>query len=150
MKHFIFFSLFFLFTIAGNSQVLYGVKGGLNLSTFTGNDVESPKFHPSFHIGGFVNFLISGKITLQPEVLFSGKGVRSDAGTYKLGYINVPVLAQYNDPSGFYAEAGPQAGLLLNSKLKSNGESRDIKDWLKSADFAWVFGLGYKMAGGFG
>ena len=145
--------LLFLFVMCsriGYTQaVIYGVKAGLNMTTFTGNDVESAKLQPSFHVGGFANFLITDKITVQPEILYSGKGAKYDQGNYRLGYINVPVLAQYNDASGFFAEAGPQAGLLLTAKRKT-GQTLDIKDDLKSADFSWVVGLGYKTASGVG
>ena len=150
MKRAIFLSLFSIIIITGYSQILYGVKAGFNASTFTGNDVSNPKFHPSFHVGGFVNFLISEKITIQPEVLFSGKGAGFTGGSYRLGYVNVPVLVQYNDPSGFFAEVGPQAGLNVSAKSKVNGQSTDEGRLFKSADFSWVAGLGYKMVRGFG
>ncbi|MES1220082.1 MAG: porin family protein, partial [Bacteroidota bacterium] len=126
-------------------------KGGLNMSTVTGNDIDNPKLHPSFHIGGFANFMIAEKIAIQPELLFSGKGSKSDLqGTYKLGYAQIPILVQYVDQSGFYAEVGPQAGLLMSAKLKNSGGSGDVKSQFKSPDFSWVAGLGYKMANGFG
>ena len=142
--------LFVITTSTAYSQsVIYGVKAGFNMTTFTGNDVESAQLQPSFHVGGFVNFLITEKITVQPEVFYSGKGAKFDQGNYRLGYINVPVMAQYNDPSGFFAEAGPQAGLLLTAKRKT-GQTTDIKNEIKSADFSWVVGLGYKTASGIG
>ncbi|MES1214731.1 MAG: porin family protein, partial [Bacteroidota bacterium] len=112
MKKIISFFLFAFVAIAAYSQPLFGVKGGLNMSTVTGNDIDNPKLHPSFHIGGFANFMIAEKIAIQPELLFSGKGSKSDLqGTYKLGYAQIPILVQYVDQSGFYAEVGPQAGL---------------------------------------
>ena len=148
---FAYFLLSFVITTASaySQSVIYGVKAGLNMTTFTGNDVESAKLQPSFHVGGFINFLITEKITVQPEVLYSGKGAKFDQGNYRLGYINVPVMAQYNDPSGFFAEAGPQVGLLLTAKRKT-GQTLDIKNEMKSADFSWVVGLGYKTASGVG
>ena len=151
MKKFILLSVFVFLCIAGFSQVIFGVKGGLNLATFTGNDVEDAKFHPSFHVGGLVNFMISDKITLQPEVLYSGKGAKSDSRTYNLGYVTVPVFVQYNTPSGFFIEAGPQVGFLVSAKQKiSGGGTLDFKDQVKSTDFSWVGGLGYKTLSGFG
>ena len=151
MKKFIFFFLFSFSAVAASSQILYGVKGGFNAATFTGNDVSSPKFHPSFHIGGYINFLIKEKITLQPEVLFSGKGAGFTGGSYRFGYINIPVLLQYNDPSGFFIEAGPQAGILISAKQKFSGQAAfDVKDIVKSTDYSLVGGIGYKMVRGFG
>jgi len=148
---FAYFLLFFVITATCtySQSIIYGVKAGLNLSTFTGNDVESAKLQPSFHVGGFVNFLITEKITVQPEIFYSGKGAKFDLGNYRLGYISVPVLAQYNDPSGFFAEVGPQASLRLTAKRKT-GQTTDIKNEIKSADFSWVVGLGYKSPSGIG
>jgi len=149
MKKVTLLSFFVFSTLAGFSQVIFGVKGGLNLATFTGNDVENAKFLPSFHVGGLVNFLVTDKVTIQPEVLFSGKGAKSDQGTFKFGYIDVPVLVQYNI-QGFYLEAGPQVGFLVNAKRKVSGQTSNAKDIVKSTDFSWVGGIGYKTLSGFG
>ena len=65
-------------------------------------------------------------------------------------FINIPVMAQYNTPSGFYVEAGPQLGFLLSAKAKEDGESEDIKDFLNSTNFGASFGAGYNMGSGLG
>ena len=149
MKQFIFLCLFIFITAAGYSQVLFGAKGGLNLATVTGNDLHNVSLHPSFHVGGFVNFLVTDKITVQPELLFSGKGVKSDEGTFNFGYIDIPVLAQYNS-QGFFVEAGPQVGFLVSAKQKVNGNNVDFKGNMKSTDLSWLLGIGYKTLSGFG
>jgi hypothetical protein len=153
-KLFIAFAFIFL-SVAGYSQfVIFGAKAGLNLASFTANYVESPNIIPSFHAGAFANFLISGKFMLQPEVLYAGKGAKYDGGKYLFNYVDIPVLAQYKTPSGFYLEAGPQIGFLINAKRKLNGQSNseaeDIKNVMKSYDLSWVAGIGYKLPVGVG
>ncbi|MGC4034886.1 MAG: porin family protein [Chitinophagaceae bacterium] len=147
MKRISLITLFFSFLSVGYSQfVVFGVKGGLNLSTFTGNDFNKASFQPSFHIGGLANFLINENFMVQPEVMFSGKGAKADGNPYHLNYVNVPVLLQYKTPSGFFLEAGPQIGFLISAKLHSS----DWKDNVKSTDYSWVAGLGYKSTMGLG
>lgn len=152
MRKFMMGSVLFLLSVAGYSQfVVFGAKAGLNLATVTGNDYNDAAFHPSFHVGATANFLVNENFTVQPEVLYSGKGVKDGSfGTVNLGYINVPVLLQYKTPSGFFLETGPQIGFLISAKRKNNGANADIKNELKSTDYAWVGGLGYKSTMGIG
>ncbi len=140
--------LLFLLSTAGYSQLaLFGAKAGLNLATVTGNDYNNASLHPSFHIGAFANFLIDDNFTVQPELLYSGKGVKDGTvGKVNLGYINVPVLLQYKTPSGFFLETGPEIGFLVSAKR----EKVDIKSEVKSIDYAWVGGLGFKSTMGIG
>jgi hypothetical protein len=147
MRKFILLSSFTFLVSAGYSQfVVFGAKAGLNLATFTGNAVTGTSLLPSFHVGGTANFLINENFMVQPEILYSGKGAKYDGGKLKFGYIEVPVLVQYKTASGFFIETGPQIGFLLNAKLNS----QDWKDNVKSTDYSWVGGLGYKSAIGLG
>jgi Outer membrane protein beta-barrel domain len=135
--------------VAGHAQVKYGAKGGFNLANLTGPDVNDNKMKLSFHVGAFANVPIADKFSFQPELVYSAQGAKfedpGDDDKYKLSYLNIPLLGQYNDPSGFYAETGPQIGFLLAAKLKSDGNTSDIKDGFKTLDFAWAFGAGYKF-----
>jgi len=147
MRKFIMLSSLFFFSMAGYSQfVIFGAKAGVNFATVTGNALDDKGMHPSFHIGGLANFFLNDNFTIQPEVLYSGKGFKSSDQTYKFGYIDIPVLVQYKTPSGFFVEAGPQVGFLISAKVNST----DIKENMKSTDFSWVGGLGYKSAMGIG
>ena len=67
-----------------------------------------------------------------------------------LSYINVPVLLQYNNPSGFFAHTGPQVGFLMSAKAKAGGEEQDMKEFVNSTDFAWAIGAGFATQSGFG
>src|SRR5690349_20453338 len=114
MRKFLIASTLAFLSVTGYSQfVIFGVKGGLNLASFTANYYQSPKITPSFHVGGLANFILTDHFMLQPEVFYSGKGGKFTGGKMNLGYVNIPVLAQYKTTSGFFVEAGPQAGLLI-------------------------------------
>ena len=136
-------------TIAG-AQIQFGAKAGLNLANIHVSPSEpgtSFKFTPNVNAGGLAYIPLFNKFGLQPEVVYSGQGAKVESGTesgnYNIGYINVPVLLKYKDPSGFFAEIGPQIGFLLSAKAKSSGVSVDVKDSFKSTDVSGVFGIGY-------
>ena len=57
-------------------------------------------------------------------------------------------MAKFYVADGISLEAGPQIGFLASAKADVDGESTDIKDLLKSTDFALNLGAGYKLDSG--
>ena len=134
------------FTLSNAQETRFGVKGGLNLSNFTGE--ANNKVRASFHIGGFAEIKVIERLAIQPELLYSSQGARyrvdgtSDSGrAYKLDYINIPVLAKFYVTKEFTVEAGPQIGFLVSAKNEDN----DIKDSFKGTDYGFNFGAGYNF-----
>lgn len=147
MKKFYLLLLTVFSLAAADAQVQFGVKAGANFSTFTG-DASGAKMKVGFHGGALVALPLFSEFSLQPEVMFSGQGAKfSGSGltaTWSANYINVPVLFKYNNPTGFFAETGPQLGFLMSAKGKVSGQSDvDLKDQLNSTDFSWAIGVGY-------
>lgn len=143
---------------AQKGSIKFGVKAGANFYKFSGDDADfgdvSPKIQVGIAGGGLVNIPVSDMFSVQPEVLFSMEGTKyeesGDKLMYKTNYINIPVLFQYNNASGFYAETGPQIGFLMSAKADDGSNSTDVKDSFKGTNFSWALGLGYKMKSGFG
>ncbi len=135
------------------AQTKIGVKAGANFATFEGSDVEDVKMRTSVNAGLFANFAFSEMLSLQPEVLYSGQGAKYNLLgteiTAKLDYINIPILLQFN-ASGFYAEIGPQLGILMSSSVEGGGISIETDDLYKSTDIGAGIGLGFKLDSGFG
>ncbi len=146
-----------LFTQA---QISYGVKLGLNISNVSGDDFDHPdkKSLMGLAIGGLLNYKINDQFSVQPELFYSQEGTRWKDSDYtereRLNYLNLPILAQYDHPSGFFAHTGPQAGFLLSAKQTDIGdgesESFDIKDDYKGFVFSWALGAGYRHTSGLG
>ena len=147
--------------LIASAQAKFGAKAGANFYQFggeDGSDLESQKMKPGFYLGGFANLSITEMLSVQPELLFSNQGTMVKEGdakaTWNLNYINIPVMLQYNTTSGFYAETGPELGLLMSAKQKvkvgDESESMDIKDSFKGINFSWGLGLGYKLPSGIG
>ena len=135
---------------ASQAQIKFGVKAGLNLATITGdNELQNLKMNPNFYGGALVQIGLGKMFAVQPEVLYSGQGTKSnfesDDFKINLGYLNVPVLFRYNHPSGFFAATGPQMGFLLSAQQKAGSDHIDVKSSFKSTDFSWAFGVGYML-----
>ena len=74
----------------------------------------------SFHAGFTYEKMISDKVALQPEMLYSAEGGKSGKTTLALNYLNIPILAKFYLTDGFNLQTGLQLGFLLNAKLKSD------------------------------
>lgn len=145
--------------LASEAQVRFGLKAGLNMMTLGGDDVEDAdiKSKIGFHAGGIVHIPISDNFAIQPELLYSGEGAKSEDGddriNFNLSYINVPIMLQYVS-SGFHAELGPQVGLLVAAKVDTRiggvSSDEDIKDQLEGVNFSVAIGAGYRLENGFG
>lgn len=132
-------------------QTRFGIKGGLNISSVVGGDVDNANSLIGFHVGGFAEIHVVEKFFIQPEVLFSAQGAKFDGpfGTdadVKLDYLNIPVLAKYYFiENKFSVEAGPQLGLLLSAKADGD----DVKDYTRSVDLGFNIGAGYNFTDNF-
>ncbi|WP_337967170.1 porin family protein [uncultured Flavobacterium sp.] len=135
-----------VFGFANAQKTRFGVKGGLNLTTFAGGNYWDAGSLVGFQVGGFAEIKVIERLAIQPEVLFSTQGAKIDGGSFgdfddKLNYINVPVLAKFFITKQFTVEAGPQLGFLVSAKQ----DGHDIKDSFKSVDTGFNFGAGYNF-----
>lgn len=141
-----------LFCIPCFSQIGVGAKFGISSYTLSGED-KSDKF--GLHGGLLLQIPINKLLSVQPEFVFSQEGNELEiddevVGQY-LNYFNIPVLLQVKTKSGFFMEAGPQIGFLLNAKSKETGGMEvDIKDQLKSTNLSVGIGIGYRFKFGLG
>lgn len=145
----------------------FGVKGGVNLSNITGDDVGDLDSRTSFHLGLFMEMPISERFSFQPEVLYSGQGFTAvtrdqdnifdvdDNVEYQLSYIQVPLMAKVYVVKGLYAEVGPQFGFKVKEEIdyKPASDSGDIEinsddSYIKGFDTSIAAGAGYKFDNG--
>ena len=136
------------FTISAQN-VTFGAKAGLNFTSGVGEGADGLDIRTAFHLGATAEIEMSESFSIQPELLYSGLGFTGNTGAKgELDYINLPVMAKFYFGDGFSLEAGPQIGFLASAKVDVDGESTDIKDSLKSIDFALNLGAGYKLDSG--
>jgi opacity protein-like surface antigen len=128
----------FGFTNAQSAK--FGVKAGLNISNLTG-DVSNNSSKTGIALGASVEFKVSDKFAIQPELVYSVLGAKDNSinENLNLDYLTIPVVAKYYVADKFSLEAGPQIGFLLSAKAGST----DVKSAVNSTDFGLNFGAGY-------
>ncbi|MBT8210736.1 MAG: PorT family protein, partial [Eudoraea sp.] len=123
MRKLFFLSLLSAFVLTSCVTPKFGVRGGANFATITGDDTDNLDSRIGLFLGGTAEFeVVADKFAIQPELLYSMQGSEySDSdggfdGRFKLDYLNVPVMAKVYVADGFFLEAGPQIGFLLSAK----------------------------------
>jgi hypothetical protein len=146
-----------LFTQAAMAQFHLGVKGGVNITKVDGKAFKD-EFRYGYHLGGFAEIGLGGKLGIQPEVLWSQNQTRVDSSfsdvyenslqisNYQdvtLNYLSIPVLLNYKLGSLMTLQAGPQFGILLDQSktLLENGQEA-----FKKGDFSLVGGAQIHIA----
>jgi hypothetical protein len=143
------------FVLKSQSQTTeFGLRGGLNLSDLHSSATNSLNTRASVFVGGLAHIHLTRYFAIQPELDYSCQGAtqNTDGGdvTWRLNYVNVPVLLQYMFDNGFRLQTGPQMGLLASAKRKAGGTISDISNNFTTGDFSWSLGAGYLSASGLG
>lgn len=120
------------------AQVNIGAKLGLNYNIWTQADVD-PSNGIGFHLGGYAQVPISDNLTFQPELLYSGRGVKETIdetltytngfgdqvtekqegdATVSVGYLEVPLLLGIQAGEGFNIHVGPVLALRMGYNAK--------------------------------
>lgn len=128
--------LLFAFTSgAGAQDSRVGIKGGLNLSLLTVEDVDENKLKGGFHAGFFIRRMLSDNLALQPELIYTIKGVRTvyneeflgfqvaDGKTmHNLHYLEIPIYFSAEFLKIVDIHVGPYFGFLMNAKVETQAE----------------------------
>lgn len=149
--------------VKATSEVKFGAKGGINFANIVGDDAGDANMFVGFNAGFFVEIPVTDKLTIQPEILYSAQGSKSEGplvidgslydvkATMKLNYINIPVMFKYNVVEKFSLEAGPYVGFLTTAKMKVDVDgygsaTEDMKDLVKSTDIGIALGMNYEFS----
>lgn len=168
MKKFLFILLaaVLFFAVNTSAQIQFGLKAGVNISNFNGSDAGDLDSRTGFLGGAFFAYDFNDMFSIQPEAFYSMKGAKQTftdlgetiTGTFKLDYIEIPVLIKLNIPlkGGSTVKpsifAGPALGIKVAStvEVESGGQSAssDVEN-VSSTDFGFVFGgaLGFDVSG---
>lgn len=168
MKRLMIVSLAVLFVAALVPQNLaagVGIKGGFNFSNISVKpaDPGTPDFQNMRGLTGGLFFSLSlGFIGIQPEILYSRRGMMYDIDTtskleYMADYIEGLVLLKLSilpvGPIRPVIFGGPSYGYLLNAKGRmttpEGTEVADMDEMFEKTEWAAVFGAGldFKLAG---
>jgi hypothetical protein len=131
----------------------FGIKGGLNLTNLHSNDFADNSLKAGFNAGIFAKIPVTPGFSVQPELLYSVKGNKSDYNNfiegngqyrYNLGYIELPLLAVVNLAKNFSLHGGGYAAYLTNADIKdvnNNGNINGITELNANNFNRWDFGL---------
>jgi hypothetical protein len=113
------------------------LRGGVNFANVTINDngnVDDAKTLTSFQVGIIGDFHLCSILSIQPGLLFTGKGTKTQSGTegsanwYRATsnpyYIEMPVNFILKTPTGpikFFGGAGPYIAVGVSGKNKVDG-----------------------------
>ena len=132
----------------------FGIKAGANFANLNVQGEEPFNTKTFYHVGLLSHIHVSDAFAIQPEVVYSRQGAETKTSDpreiVKLGYLNIPVLAQFMFGNGFRIQAGPQLGILLNADSEVAGVETEIDDQLKKTDFSIVGGISYMLPMGLG
>ena len=135
---------------SASAQVTVGAKLGLNYTIVSTMIDPEPDEKPEngsgigFHLCGFLEFGISDKIAIRPELLYSIRGFQEDettsnsstiAGITTLtettaenktsySYLEIPLLLAFKATDNFSLHVGPGVGLLMGGKVSSSGDTK--------------------------
>jgi hypothetical protein len=114
----------------------FGVRGGVSFQKLTGQDNNgnafTNKMAPRFHAGVNVSIPIAQDFYLRPELLYSGKGTESPAGSqYHLNYLEVPMNLLYKPAMGkgkLLLGFGPYIAFGVGGKVAyTNGSESNVR-----------------------
>ena len=158
-------ALFLLSLVSLQAQDLnFGVKGGVNFASITGDETDDLDGKTAFHLGVVAELALSENLAIQPELLYSAQGAKSEGSDtwdgmtesweykYKLDYLSIPILAKYYVTPALNLHVGPQVSFLINSEAEgeysydgvTESETEDLED-VKSLDLALSAGVGYQL-----
>lgn len=131
-------------------QLTIQPKVGVNIANITDADDADPRI--GLAAGAEFEYGITDNIGLSAGVLYSMQGLKTtivDADcTWKLDYLNVPILANFYVAKGLALKLGVQPGFKLSSKVKGEASGvtaeLEVEDGVKSVDLSIPVGLSYQ------
>jgi hypothetical protein len=152
-------------------QAQFGIRGGMNLSKFVGDDAGDETVK-GLNLGASFSVLNFGPVSIGPEIYYASKGGQFDPAAaesfeFELSYLEIPLLARITFPLGDrlsgYVGGGPVYAWNLdcqfNSATDPEAEARDCGEQFETFDTAMASadkgivanaGINLPVFGGFG
>ena len=146
-----------LLSVCANAQRAVGTwtlqpKAGINIAKMT--NTENGKVRWGLVAGAELGYQASPLLSITAGALYSQQGVNSDVDiyynnsnsqpdvrmemTFKMDYVNIPILANFYVADGLAVKMGIQPGFLINDKVEVSkfGDSTEtgLKDFYRDAN----------------
>ncbi len=138
----------FFYSNSSAQQSRFGIKGGLNLTSFDGKYANQTSINSGFHFGIYTNVEAGNRFAIQPELQFSTQGAEFEKdGDFdiELYYLNIPLIFKIYPTERLSIHFGPQFGVLVSSNVKFNGVELDNEEVFEPSDTGIALGLGYEL-----
>ena len=134
----------FLISLYTNAQsnVEFGIKGGLNLTFFNVKEADFGAFtevETSYYGGLFIDFGIDEDFSIQNELLYIG------LNDFK--FINLPIYVKYEMADDFYILVGPSLNYFFDFysiKFKVRADLSTMYNFTPSLDVHLKYTLGFE------
>ncbi|MEA3480224.1 MAG: porin family protein [Bacteroidota bacterium] len=157
------FLLFIILSSGSSAQSYVGVFGGLNSSKLNGDAPDKAKYKSLMGVnaGAYFDLKLSKNIwlSLQPSYSqegtkisynVSGKEVPVDSIRIRLNYFSLPLFLKISSTNErWYALAGIETAMLLNSSVYSHDIEQDVDLSVVEWNLAMHFGAGIRIPVGF-
>lgn len=142
----------------GSLKPKFGIKAGVNLSNLYVDEVEDENMKLGLNAGLFAKIPVVKGLSVQPELIYSGKGAKLSYNNLILGkgeyrfnlhYVEVPVLLVLNIAKNLNLQGGAYVSYLASANITDideNGTVNNVKD-LNAKNFNR---FDYGLAGGLG
>ena len=100
-------------------DIKFGIKAGY-VSANYGADANDGDARSSFYAGGLVDFTVSEKFHVQPELLYSMEG--NDEEEADLSFVRIPIMAKYYVKDGLSLQAGPSIAFVADGGSVTGNE----------------------------
>ncbi len=148
------------------AQILKGGVNFANITTTNDGDIDDANMLTSFQVGFSGDWKILPMLYLQPGIIFTGKGSKTQYGnpsdaTYSKAttnpyYVEIPVNLVFKTPTGpvkFFAGAGPYLAIGVAGKMENEGKILGVA-YSNEVDIEWSDDdpttLGYEEGAGYG
>ena len=117
------------YTMDTREELKVGIKAGINYSNVysESGDGYVADGKVGFAGGVFVSIPLNELVGIQPELLYSQKGFKTQGtffdGEITSSYLDLPILLQIKPTENISILAGPQFSYLLSTKYELNGFS---------------------------
>ena len=168
MRQILFFTVLLLSIYSVNAQVVFGVKGGLNVANAKigggGGSTMIPSVKvnleidtesiTSFYVGGFAEFTLNNeKSKIQTELLYSRMGAMIKESTlipeatFKLSQLTIPIIGKYEIYENLNLYGGLYFGFNIDLTEEYEDDISSVEDF-KSSDVGLIVGAEYNFSNG--
>jgi Outer membrane protein beta-barrel domain len=150
-----------MLVVAANAdakKMVAGVKGGVNMADFGGDDApDNSSMRTGISVGAFYGFGINDQFGVRGEVNYVQKGDEGDVqtedgdihtGTYKFDYVEIPLLFVAGFPAGdkfaFSIFGGPTFAFNTTAEVEipAHNVTEDLSEITKGFEFGAAIGGG--------